>query len=209
MGLKERKQREKEQKRQKIIASARKLFLERGYKRTSINEIAKAAQLSPGTIYLYFDNKDDLYTALSISMLKQVNKQMKNALDKGSLGNEEQLSSLKTAFLSMFECDPKILLNLFHLQSTETLKKLPLNKIKQMKELSRQFINAMVKIISNAMDGGLLRNENPVAVADIIWGVFSGVILLSETKSALNIEKDDVEKTLETSFDLLFNGLGP
>ena len=44
-----------------IVKVARDVFMEKGYKETKITDIAKAAGVSPATIYLYFDGKKDLF----------------------------------------------------------------------------------------------------------------------------------------------------
>ncbi|SDP90493.1 transcriptional regulator, TetR family [Mucilaginibacter sp. OK268] len=60
MGVTERKEREKTEMRELITAAAMKMFLEDGYAKTSIRGIADAIEYSPGTIYLYFKDKDEL-----------------------------------------------------------------------------------------------------------------------------------------------------
>jgi len=65
MGITERKQREKKEMRELILATAAKLFLENGYEKTSIRNIAEAIEYSPTTIYLYFKDKNELFYALS------------------------------------------------------------------------------------------------------------------------------------------------
>lgn len=47
-------------KRQRIIESATTLFLRHGYRRTSVDEIAREAHVAKGTIYTYFKNKAEL-----------------------------------------------------------------------------------------------------------------------------------------------------
>lgn len=64
MGLIERKEREKEEMRQRILTAAQKLFLTKGFEKTSIRNIADAIEYSPGTIYLYFKDKNELFFAL-------------------------------------------------------------------------------------------------------------------------------------------------
>jgi len=60
MEVTERKEREKTEMRELITAAAMKMFLEDGYAKTSIRGIADAIEYSPGTIYLYFKDKDEL-----------------------------------------------------------------------------------------------------------------------------------------------------
>jgi len=45
----------------KIISVARKLFLKKGYRQTTIRDICRASKLSNGTVYFYFKNKDAIY----------------------------------------------------------------------------------------------------------------------------------------------------
>jgi AcrR family transcriptional regulator len=60
MGVKERRQREKENLRQVILDAAREMFAEEGYASVSMRKIADKIEYSPTTIYLYFKDKNDL-----------------------------------------------------------------------------------------------------------------------------------------------------
>ena len=55
---------EKEGRRADILAAAKRVFARKGYHATTIADIAKAAKLSYGSIYWYFDSKDALFHAL-------------------------------------------------------------------------------------------------------------------------------------------------
>ena len=59
-----RRQREKEQRFQTILDAAESLFARSGYHQTSIEQIADMAEVSVGTVYFYFKNKDDLLVKL-------------------------------------------------------------------------------------------------------------------------------------------------
>jgi len=64
MGITERREREKAGVRRKILDAARELFAGEGYERVTMRRVAEAIEYSPTTIYLYFDDKDDLVRAL-------------------------------------------------------------------------------------------------------------------------------------------------
>src|SRR5579863_1905039 len=55
---------EKQGRRTDILAAAKRVFARKGYHSTTIADIAKAAKLSYGSIYWYFDSKDALFHAL-------------------------------------------------------------------------------------------------------------------------------------------------
>lgn len=64
MGTIERREREKEQLRERIVEAARDILSERGLEGFSMREIARRIEYSPATIYLYFANKEDLLRAV-------------------------------------------------------------------------------------------------------------------------------------------------
>lgn len=55
---------DKEDKRQEIVAAARALFIEEGYESTSMSRLAAAAGVAPNTIYWYFQDKDEVLVAV-------------------------------------------------------------------------------------------------------------------------------------------------
>jgi AcrR family transcriptional regulator len=71
VGITERKIREKTELRQTIIDAAMKIFVEEGYEKTSIRSIADNIEYSPGTIYLYFKDKDELLFAVHEQAFKK------------------------------------------------------------------------------------------------------------------------------------------
>lgn len=64
MTISARMQREREEMRTLILNAACSIFLEKGYEQTSIRTIAERIEYSPGTIYLYFKDRDDIFHAL-------------------------------------------------------------------------------------------------------------------------------------------------
>jgi len=59
-----RREREKLQQRQEMLAAAIELFSEKGYHNVSMHEIARKSEFAIGTLYKFFKNKEDLYRAL-------------------------------------------------------------------------------------------------------------------------------------------------
>jgi AcrR family transcriptional regulator len=64
MGIAERREREREDVRKKILDAARELFATEGYDRVTMRRIAEAIEYSPTTIYLHFKDKDELVQSL-------------------------------------------------------------------------------------------------------------------------------------------------
>lgn len=71
-----RRQREREQRYQTILKAAEGLFAVDGYHKTSMEKIADTAEVSVGTVYFYFKNKEDLI----VQLLDKIGFQLRNCL---------------------------------------------------------------------------------------------------------------------------------
>ena len=72
----------KERKRQRILSSAIKVFSKKGFYSTRIKEIARAASVADGTIYLYFKNKDDILISIFNDRFRKLNTKMEEIADE-------------------------------------------------------------------------------------------------------------------------------
>ena len=64
MGIADRRQREREQRKTEIIDAAERLFFSRSYEDVSMDDIAREVELNKATIYLYFKNKETLFATI-------------------------------------------------------------------------------------------------------------------------------------------------
>ncbi|HJX55882.1 MAG TPA: TetR/AcrR family transcriptional regulator [Methanoregula sp.] len=64
MGISDRRQREKEQRKTEITDAAERLFFSRRYEDVSMDDIAREVELNKATLYLYFENKETLFATL-------------------------------------------------------------------------------------------------------------------------------------------------
>jgi AcrR family transcriptional regulator len=78
-----------EQRRRDIIATAARLFAERGYQTTSISDLAEATGLTVGGLYHYFDGKDDLLIAICDDLLEPLLVEAREIGRQGSTAREE------------------------------------------------------------------------------------------------------------------------
>ncbi|MCD6280355.1 MAG: helix-turn-helix transcriptional regulator, partial [Deltaproteobacteria bacterium] len=66
-----------------ILGAARELLADNGIAGTSMNQIAERAELSVGTVYIYFKNKEDLYASLQEEGLDLLYDSITKAVEKG------------------------------------------------------------------------------------------------------------------------------
>lgn len=72
MGSTERRWREKQERRISIIRAADEVFRNSGVADATMDDIARAAEVSKGTLYLYFENKDHLFLAVANQSLEEL-----------------------------------------------------------------------------------------------------------------------------------------
>ncbi len=206
MGIQERKQREKEKRREEIIHAAGKVFSTKGFNTATMEEIASMAELSPGTLYLYFKSKEELHTSLSIDLLKYLGVEIQKVVDQ-ELSVEAKIQKFFDVFISLYEYNPSILINLFHLQSGETLNNLSDEVMEQLKKYSTLAHGAISAVVKEGIEAGIFIDEHPVALADILWASYAGIVLWVDSKRLLNEQKDFVRPTLKTAFKIMIKGL--
>ncbi|MBT3388665.1 MAG: TetR/AcrR family transcriptional regulator, partial [Desulfobacula sp.] len=103
--------------------------------------------------------------------------------------------------------DSNILINLFHLQSGETLQNLSEDVLKQIKKYSALAHGAIIDVVKQGIDEGIFIDEHPVALADVLWASYAGIVLWVDSKRLLNDQKDFVKPTLKTAFRVIRKGL--
>ncbi|MFH2000086.1 MAG: helix-turn-helix domain-containing protein, partial [Planctomycetota bacterium] len=77
-----RREREKLQQRQGMIRAALDLFSQRGYHNVSMHEIAEKAEFAIGTLYKFFQNKEDLYKALVLEQCDMFEEALMRAIEE-------------------------------------------------------------------------------------------------------------------------------
>ncbi|HVS99161.1 MAG TPA: TetR/AcrR family transcriptional regulator [Solirubrobacterales bacterium] len=87
-----------ERRRRAIVATAARLFAERGYQATSITDLTEATGLAAGGLYHYFEGKDDLLTAICEELLEPLLERA-HEVERESLGARDALAEVMTIWL--------------------------------------------------------------------------------------------------------------
>jgi len=101
MGISERKEREKTERRKMIMNCARELILTDGVEGVSMGDIAKKSELSKATLYLYFPSKDDLFNEICEESANMFIDSVRPLLKEGITGLEA-LKRYWRAYLEVF-----------------------------------------------------------------------------------------------------------
>lgn len=207
MPIHERQIRDRERRRQQIIAASKRVFVSKGVSKATIKDIAEEAELSPGTLYIYFKNKDELYSSLSIRMLKHLSLRLQRVKERKELSSKQRINAVKEALCEAYEIDPPVFITLTHLQASETLENISSDLLEQIMGLARQSLDTLADMFEDGMKAGSLLDQDPQKVALILWALFSGLVLWEESKHALDPRKDFLKSTLDMAFEIFGRGI--
>ena len=207
MGIQERKRRERKRRRRQIMVAAKKVFSIKGFTKTTMEDIAREAELSPGTLYLYFKNKDELYASLSVEILEHLYNKLKRVYIKESQSPQRRIDLLKQTLFEVYEFDPLILVNLFHLQSSEILKNLSDPVLAHIRDLSRQTIDIISRIFEEGVSGQVFIEKPPQDLSNVMWALFSGIVLWEESKRIINDQSKPEYPAFDTAFEIFSRGI--
>jgi AcrR family transcriptional regulator len=209
MGIAERKEREKLQRKQEIITAAEKIFFSKGFINATMDDIASQAELSKGTIYLYFKNKEELFNVFvhqAISKLYDLFVEYSSKQNSGIL----KVKAIGEAYIKFYFDYPNYYQAIMYDESQVTheftLSNLD-DEVTTIKMATNQFFIDTIQEGIN--DGSINKNLDPLKTSLILWGETLGVLQLVTLKSALLEKKMNLssEKLISYFFELTYNML--
>ena len=209
MGIAERKEREKQQRKLDIINAAERVFFSKGYSSTTMEEIAQEAELSRGTLYLYFKGKDEVHreiVANGIDILFDL-------VQSGIAGESNGMANLAV----IWECFVRFSKEygdyfdaFIHYESKEV----DLESREEVEKWLNRYklIDFIIKTISQGMaDGSIRQDMDPTVLTLLFWTQVTGAIQFIRFKKALvkNLLKIEPDEFLEYVRELVFSHLSP
>ncbi|MGD9346628.1 MAG: TetR/AcrR family transcriptional regulator [Candidatus Aminicenantes bacterium] len=182
MGIIERRQREKKKRHNDIVDAAEKVFFSQGMENATMDDVAAEAELSKGTLYIYFKSKEDLYLAITKRGLDILTEMFKKASAKTALGIEK-IYAIGQAYrnFSKKHTDYFQAMAYFDLRVKEINSESPNAKasIKQGEEV----LNICAESIQCGIDDGTIRPDiDPKKAAIVLWGQTNGILQLTLNK---------------------------
>ena len=204
MGAKERREREKEQRKNQILDTARMLLLEKGINATSINQIAKRAELSVGAIYFYYKNKEDLYAALQVEGLELLSRTITEAV-AGEDTPEEKIRAIALAYLQ-FSLEQKNYFDIinYFLATPEPI--FPPEMKSQVDEHGNDSLLILTDVIRQGIQDGQFKSRDPRREAIIFWSTFHGLIQLKKLEKTI-LAQDNYRDLYAEAVERLLDGL--
>jgi AcrR family transcriptional regulator len=178
LSSEERRRKEKENRKNSILKAARKLFFDRGFKSVTVDLIAAKAEVSKGSIYLYFDSKEEIYTQILISANIERHKDIEDFAKKEGTASDLLIAFAKNYvdfFLDnneLFRILMTFMLNSENMNLTE-------EQNTQLIHTTNENIRVLSKILQKGVDSGEFRSDVDIRREQYaVWGMMNGIISL-------------------------------
>lgn len=177
MPIKERRKREKQEMRERILAAAQKLFVAKGFEKTSIRNIAETIEYSPATIYLYFADKNAIFFELHNRIFKKFLAQFEAVANADVASPMERLHLLGRKYIEFGLNNPEYY-ELMFIMST------PMEHLEKVEETEgwQAGLNShahLEKIVAACMDAGYLQGKSVRETALAMWAIVHGLVSLA------------------------------
>ena len=206
MGSKERREREKDMRRREIQKAASQVFMLKGYNSATMEDIATRAELTPGAIYTYFKSKEELFASLLKIPLMSLYENIKKSYDRNDLSVQEKMLGFKDAMYQTFLCDQLLLRNIFHFQVEDSLSTTSPEILAESNDISRKLLNMMADVYQEGVSKGIFIEGNEIAAADMLWGLFTGLVMWEDAKRKIDPRKDHLKSTFDSAFEVVVRG---
>ncbi|SRR5579883_158054 len=193
MGIAERKVRERESMKAKILNAAFKLFLDHGIENVSIRNIAERIEFSPGTIYLYYRDKDQIFFELY-------------NLAFGRFYEEQQkLQPIQDPYDRLYQgCQQYIRWGLANpkLYDLMFIVEIPMNVIarEECEDIGRRSFDLLRQTVTECIEKGKLRIKDVELGSTMIWNMLHGIVSLI-IKRRILVPEETVEGMVSAMLD--------
>lgn len=204
MGIKQRRRREKEHRRQQILDAARALLFKKGLNAISVNQIARQAELAVGTIYFYFRSKEEIFAVLQEEGLTLLHEEVRCA-SPPEADPAERLHAMAQAYLR-FSREHKNYFDVinYFLSATDVM------FTPEIKQQIDEHGNRILMVVQEALQDGVAQGRFGAIDARrhalLFWGILHGLIPFRKMQDTL-LADDAFSALYRFAVDNFINGL--
>jgi len=209
MGITERREREKEKRRNDIIDAAEHVFFTKGLENATMDDVAEHAELSKGTLYLYFKSKEDLYLAIHLRGNQILKKMFESAAKKHSIGIEK-VRAIGRAYFVFYQKYPDYFHAMIYYESRNINFEDEDSIAQQCALVGKATLDILVNAIKHGIKDNSIRSSiDPTKTAISLWGQSTGIIQIIALKEVLIMPSYEItaEDIIDYTFDLIYHSL--
>jgi AcrR family transcriptional regulator len=196
----ERKQQERQARRRRIQRAAREVFAEKGYAKTSIEQVARQASLSVGAIYLYFRSKEDLYVSLLEETFEVFDVELSQLRARADLRPDQRLHAA-WSYLTQWAVSDVEGTRILRLISQPGIRKQLSDEVAESASRGLGSIREhLASLVEDAATAGVYRAGSGAEAAELLWALFLGVMQASDARANLELSGTSFSEAARLAF---------
>jgi len=181
LSTRARREREKEERRRSILRAAREVFFEDGFHRATVDQVAQRAEVSKGTVYLYFESKETILAHLILEGLHQLVGELEQAYAADEpLSAEERLRRLGQAYFRFFQREPVYYRFMMAMDRGRFQETVAPEVYRQVQQASMEGFNWVVRAVEQGIADGEFDCQDARRAAAALWATVNGAMELVE-----------------------------
>ena len=193
-----RRERLRQELRDEIIAAARDLFVTEGYANVSIRKVADRVGCAPGTIYLHFEDKDSILSAICVETFAKLNKHMEK-IRNDQCDPLDRLRRGGRAYIQFGLNHPYHYLVTFGLTGAARFKN------EEAQKAGQYSFDCLRQCVRQCVEAGVTRKTDVEEIAQSLWACMHGVVMLLIGK--LEFPYIEQNRLIDSVLDLTIEGI--
>src|SRR5512147_3055727 len=207
-GTASRREREKAQRRDDILRAAKDIFFTRGFHAATVDEVAVEAEVSKGTVYLYFDTKETILAHLLLDGLDALVAELEAAYAVDQpLDANTRLRQIAFAYLKFFQTSPDYYRLIMAFDRGQFQATIDPGVYQDVLARSLHGLEWVERAVKQAQAEGVITIENTREAASVLWAGLNGVLVLLSHPLRAEIIATDLESLYGMMTDVLIAGL--
>ena len=203
-----RRQKEKEDRKEAILAAAREVFFEEGIRRATVEAIAARAEVAKGTVYLYFDTKETIVAHLLLEGLDVLGERLAKAYDESTPASAEaRLRRLAAAYLDFFQKEQDYFRLLMAFDRGHFQEAVDADVYEMILHRSLRGLHWVVRAIQQGRESGEFASGEPKQTAGMLWAALNGALILISHPLRRELLKQEVETLYEGVLETMLRGM--
>ncbi|WP_287155766.1 TetR/AcrR family transcriptional regulator [Candidatus Solincola tengchongensis] len=200
-------ERKKTENRQAILRTAEELFSGKGYRETTMQEIAERAGVAKGTLYLYFRSKEELYLTVCVRGVSGFGENLEKAR-AAAKGVEEKIRAVYLAYIRHSLKQPSVFRVLRDTFLEQVRKNLSPATVKEVSSIIGDWLKNESELVRDGIEQGLFDpGLDPYHFSILAWRTATGLVELALLQDPIVIERAGLENLFEASIDILLRGI--
>lgn len=168
--------------RENIISAAEELFMEKGFEKTTMDDISRKAQYSKRTVYIYFKSKDELYCSIVIKGFKLLITKIKDAFNSSN-NFMEQYNNFFKAIVDVHDNTPEYFNAILVYNSREIHEDECLEIEKEVLSCMNDIYKLIEDFLHNAQDEGIvLSNIDLKKTVFLLWSGLLNYMVVADAR---------------------------